>query len=1441
MIKIFNPTDTDFTSAGNICINPLKCIETKSKSLNGWNLSVEVDINYQEYIKKDYLVVCKTKSLFNPQAFRINSNIEYTSNKISFTADHVYCDSENYFLLDVRPTKLNAISSLEYVNERTDKKSPFSVYSDIDSISTSYFIRKNLLEAWEIFEERYSGYFQFDNWKVNLIQNISRDTGIIISYSQYLESLNIIEDWSNVVTRLYPTGPNGIMLDEKYLDADVQYDVPYTKTIQFDSDIEFDLQTDENLKQELKEKAIKYINENKYPKISYEVQSNVNQELDIGYMVQIKHPLVDITVEVIEYQYDLNLGKTISLVFGNFTRDVKKKFDSIKQEINSQAEKISSQGKLIQEQTNLINSLNKNGHVYISDNEVLILDKLPKENAKNVWRWGLGGLGFSSQGYEGPFSTAITQDGKINADFILAGKINTNLIEGYDQLVTKVSKTEETVEDITTTTQTSTGGNSLYLKEALESNALEYSIDGKCEQATRSGKNLYNFKDTTNVGNGVTTDEDGWITITADNTSGTSVIYRNYFTKNLKLKTNTNYAIVMEVKNVSRTGDNAIWPVSVYSTTEGQFDGGYRYDLATLSNNTIKVAIRVTKSNFTNISNGLRTFLLVGAGAKSTITFRLSVLEDTTVTAETFKYEAFGASPSPDYPSEIKTIKGIRNLFNEDDDYKSIWISSSGVENSSQPNATYDYMKVNPNTKYTISSNKSMYSFRFSFYDENKTFIKNELMQNSKIYTTETPSNASYMRIGINLNNTTILTKELIKTLYIQLEQGSVAHSYVPFGTYEKIKITGKNIFNIQKWLNATLPVVHGVLNSKTSNGISLTATANDCYTETYNMSQTTNKTAIDKFGFEIEGNTDYTFYTKKSDTIGGVNYVFYFDKDYKYISLKSNNSITNENFLNFTTPPNAKYICLRLGIIKSGDTVEFSNIMLLKGTITTTPDYEPYKEKEVLIDLAKENLLETPYTESNKLTATATRNDYYAAIDYYAELEAGKTYIFSCKTDGTFGASNQQTQCYLLFDKKYDYIIHMDDKNCFKFTPTQTGKYYVRYDVNVKGETHSFWDFAIYKGTNADDSYELNSIGDTKDKLEIINGVVDIQKKIGKVVLDGTETGWGKSGATGNVSYYYSAVYGTSGYKFNDIDLTNVGTTSSTTPVPAYCDYFQSIAGNKIFTDIKGLTFNYISNTKTIELRLGFGLDTTITTVDLLKSWLQANPVTVYYILNEPETITLPNTNIPLYEGVNYVTLVEDLETTTSIKYLRKTPISGEYALNQDLNKTNSNLADTNNQLSQTQSDINATNTNLNNNHYNKEQIDSMNSTTTKNITQIRNTMEQNITSTNASISKIQETIENGVSKVITTTGTFDENGLNISKSGQQMSTTVDWEGLEVIRDKGKSTESEVLTVRPDKVASKNMEVRTYFTQKPIRNEQCVSITDGKSVGYGTYWIGEE
>ena len=53
--------------------------------------------------------------------------------------------------------------------------------------------------------------------------------------------------------------------------------------------------------------------------------------------------------------------------------------------------------------------------------ELLILDAPSIEEAVNVWRWNVGGLGFSHNGYNGPYETAITADGQIVADFITSG------------------------------------------------------------------------------------------------------------------------------------------------------------------------------------------------------------------------------------------------------------------------------------------------------------------------------------------------------------------------------------------------------------------------------------------------------------------------------------------------------------------------------------------------------------------------------------------------------------------------------------------------------------------------------------------------------------------------------------------------------------------------------------------------------------------------------------------------------------------------------------------------------------------------------------------------------------------------------------------------------------------------------------------------------------
>ena len=73
----------------------------------------------------------------------------------------------------------------------------------------------------------------------------------------------------------------------------------------------------------------------------------------------------------------------------------------------------------------VIHTSEENGQPY----ELLILDAPSIDEAVNVWRWNVGGLGFSHNGYNGPYETAITAAGQIVADFITSGSLVANIIK----------------------------------------------------------------------------------------------------------------------------------------------------------------------------------------------------------------------------------------------------------------------------------------------------------------------------------------------------------------------------------------------------------------------------------------------------------------------------------------------------------------------------------------------------------------------------------------------------------------------------------------------------------------------------------------------------------------------------------------------------------------------------------------------------------------------------------------------------------------------------------------------------------------------------------------------------------------------------------------------------------------------------------------------------
>lgn len=85
---------------------------------------------------------------------------------------------------------------------------------------------------------------------------------------------------------------------------------------------------------------------------------------------------------------------------------------------------------------------NVGGYVVLNDtnndgkpDEILVMDYEDINVAENIWCWNKNGLGHSKNGKGGPYTTAITADGQIVADFITTGTLSADRIavEKYDE------------------------------------------------------------------------------------------------------------------------------------------------------------------------------------------------------------------------------------------------------------------------------------------------------------------------------------------------------------------------------------------------------------------------------------------------------------------------------------------------------------------------------------------------------------------------------------------------------------------------------------------------------------------------------------------------------------------------------------------------------------------------------------------------------------------------------------------------------------------------------------------------------------------------------------------------------------------------------------------------------------------------------------------------
>ncbi len=419
-----------------------------TRELNGtYKLEFEYALDglNSEYLEKLNIIKCKYNGKY--QLFRI---FQITKNKtIKIYALHIFFDLYNNFLLDVRPTNQSGTNALRYILSHTSYENSFEVTGNVISENTAYYVRKNPIEAILTADNSlinvWGGEIDLDNFTIDYKNQIGNDNGVFVEFGKNLKSIEMLTDITETATRIMPIGNNELMLPEKFIDSPLinNYPFPLIKTV------EVDVSIDEETPEEQ----------------AYEIMRNYVNDLykngaDLP-SVNIKIDYQDLskTIEYQNFQHleSINLGDTITTkVWGMEikTRVIKIIYDVLKEKIVN-FELGSEKASLVNEQNNMIQKQMENldinpesilieaqnnasrlltsalgGYVIKTREELFIVDNEDPQQAKNVWRWNIAGLGFSKNGINGPYETAITSDGKIVANFITTGTMSVERIQG---------------------------------------------------------------------------------------------------------------------------------------------------------------------------------------------------------------------------------------------------------------------------------------------------------------------------------------------------------------------------------------------------------------------------------------------------------------------------------------------------------------------------------------------------------------------------------------------------------------------------------------------------------------------------------------------------------------------------------------------------------------------------------------------------------------------------------------------------------------------------------------------------------------------------------------------------------------------------------------------------------------------------------------------------
>ena len=282
---------------------------------------------------------------------------------------------------------------------------------------------------------------------------IGKNDSLIFTNNSVIKSVNASLDEGGIITRLYPYGAeikdsngNKTKVNITSVNNNVEYieDYSYYYSLGYEQQYIKDniyafLKSETYENNEITDPSKLFNEANKY--LSSHITPGFNAKIILSEIADIKlnsarniydtqrNIYVECRVVKCEKDYD-NMTTTIELKnrisYSSYNKTLTGKIDKVSNKVNDNWNRVLDEA--IQKATDFIKN-GINGYVVVNENEILIMDTNDKNTARKVWRWNRGGLGFSSTGYNGTYSLAMTKDGQIVADMITSGTINAQLIK----------------------------------------------------------------------------------------------------------------------------------------------------------------------------------------------------------------------------------------------------------------------------------------------------------------------------------------------------------------------------------------------------------------------------------------------------------------------------------------------------------------------------------------------------------------------------------------------------------------------------------------------------------------------------------------------------------------------------------------------------------------------------------------------------------------------------------------------------------------------------------------------------------------------------------------------------------------------------------------------------------------------------------------------------